>query len=91
MKQNLALQGTRDLHEEKTGEGLGRSVAARHRVSPTAARSCPKESLVQMSRLRYQINAVPKEIRIFKPSSVSVASLERISWLERSTEKRKGR
>ena len=38
-----------------------------------------------------QINAVPKEIRIFKPSSVSVASLERISWLERSAEKRKER
>ena len=27
-----------------------------------------------------QINAVPKEKRIFMPSSVSVASLERISW-----------
>ena len=36
-----------------------------------------------------QINAVPKEKRIFMPSSVSVASLERISWLERSAEKRK--
>ena len=37
MKQNLA----RNLYEEKTGEGLGRSVAAR--VSPTAAGSCPDE------------------------------------------------
>ena len=36
MKQNLA----RNLYEEKTGEGLGRSVAAR--VSPTAAGSCPE-------------------------------------------------
>ena len=49
MKQNLA----RNLYEEKTGEGVGRSVAARQRVSPTEAGSCPEESLVQMSRLRY--------------------------------------
>ena len=33
MKQNLA----RNLYEEKTGEGLRRSIAAQHRVSPTAA------------------------------------------------------
>ena len=65
MKQNLALQGTRDLHEEKTGEGLGRSVAARHRVSPTAARSCPEESLVQMSRSRYTDKCCPKRKTYF--------------------------
>ena len=76
MKQNLALQGTRDLHEEKTGEGLGRSVAAQHRVSPTAA---ARRALSKCHDQGIQINAVPKEKRIFMPSSVSVASLERIS------------
>ena len=71
MKQNLA----RNLYEEKTGEGLRRSVAARHRVSPTAA------ARRALSKCHDQgIQLIAKGNRIFMPSSVSVASLEGISW-----------
>ena len=83
---NITLNMTSIANEtEPCKEPLWREDRWRPWKERSGAASCfchcgCEESLVQMSRSDQgiQINAVPKEKRIFMPSSVSVASLEGI-------------